>query len=281
TEQIYQNLVVGLDPKAKESIHLCDYPTVDEKMIDKQLEADMDAVLKVKTIGLAARNAANIKSRQPIGKMYVKAGEDVAKMSEEFQAVVKDELNVKEIVFTDDVREFTSYTFKPQLKTVGPKYGKQLKGIQEYLANVDGNAAMDTLKSEGAIKFDVNGTEVALAEEDLLITMAQKEGFVAEADGGVTVVMDTNLTEELIEEGFVNDVISKLQNLRKSSGFEVMDRISVALDGNDKIAEIVKKNVDAIATKVLADAVEYGKKYENGEEMNINGEKVTITVKKN
>ena len=281
TEQIYQNLVVSLDPNAKESIHLCDYPTVDEKMIDKKLEADMDAVLKVKTIGLAARNAANIKSRQPIGKMYVKAGEEVAKMSEEFQAVVKDELNVKEIIFSDDVREFTSYTFKPQLKTVGPKYGKQLKGIQEYLANVDGNAAMDTLKSEGALKFDVNGTEVSLAEEDLLIAMSQKEGFVAEADGGVTVVMDTNLSEELIEEGFVNEVISKLQNLRKSSGFEVMDRISVALDGNDKIAEIVKKNVDAIATKVLADAVEYGKKYDNGEEMNINGEKVTISVKKN
>ncbi len=276
-EQIYQNLVVSIDPSAKESIHLCDFPVVKQEWIDKDLEAAMDAVLKVKTIGLAARNAANIKSRQPIGKMYVKAP---FTMEDNFADVVKDELNVKEIIFTDDVREFTSYTFKPQLKTVGPKYGKQLKGIQEYLASVDGNAAMDTLKSEGALKFDVNGTEVALAEEDLLISIAQKEGFEASADGDVTVVMDTNLSEELIEEGFVNELISKFQNMRKDSGFEVMDRIRVYVSGNERIAAIMKKNEEAMATKLLADSIEYDKANAAAAEYTINGEKVTLGVEK-
>ena len=276
-EQIYQNLVVSIDPSAKESIHLCDFPVVKQEWIDKDLEAAMDAVLKVKTIGLAARNAANIKSRQPIGKMYVKAP---FTMEENFADVVKDELNVKEIIFTDDVREFTSYTFKPQLKTVGPKYGKQLKGIQEYLASVDGNAAMDTLKSEGALKFDVNGTEVALSEEDLLISIAQKEGFEASADGDVTVVMDTNLSEELIEEGFVNELISKFQNMRKDSGFEVMDRINVYVSGNERIAAIMKKNEEAMATKLLADSVNYDKANASAAEYTINGEKVTLGVEK-
>ena len=276
-EQIYQNLVVSIDPSAKESIHLCDFPTVKQEWIDKDLEAAMDAVLKVKTIGLAARNAANIKSRQPIGKMYVKAP---FTMEANFADVVKDELNVKDIIFTDDVREFTSYTFKPQLKTVGPKYGKQLKGIQEYLASVDGNAAMDTLKSEGALKFDVNGTEVALAEEDLLISIAQKEGFEASADGDVTVVMDTNLSDELIEEGFVNELISKFQNMRKDSGFEVMDRINVYVSGNERIEAIMKKNEEAMATKLLADSVNYDKANASAAEYTINGEKVTLGVEK-
>ena len=276
-EQIYQNLVVSIDPSAKESIHLCDFPAVKQEWIDKDLEAAMDAVLKVKTIGLAARNAANIKSRQPIGKMYVKAP---FTMEANFADVVKDELNVKDIIFTDDVREFTSYTFKPQLKTVGPKYGKQLKGIQEYLASVDGNAAMDTLKSEGALKFDVNGTEVALAEEDLLISIAQKEGFEASADGDVTVVMDTNLSDELIEEGFVNELISKFQNMRKDSGFEVMDRINVYVSGNERIEAIMKKNEEAMATKLLADSVNYDKANASAAEYTINGEKVTLGVEK-
>ncbi|MCR5119961.1 MAG: isoleucine--tRNA ligase [Lachnospiraceae bacterium] len=277
TEQIYQNLVVSVDASAKESIHLCDYPEVNQAFIDKKLEEQMDAVLKVKTIGLAARNAANIKSRQPIGKMYVKAP---FTMEDSYVAVVKDELNVKEVVFTDDVREFTSYTFKPQLKTVGPRYGKQLKGIQEYLANVDGNSAMDTLKSEGALKFEVNGSEVELKEEDLLISMAQKEGYATEADGDVTVIMDTNLTDELVEEGYVNEIISKLQNMRKDSGFEVMDRIVFSLTGNEKLAEVVKKNADSIATKVLANEILYNEDVPGAKEMNINGENVNIGVKK-
>ncbi|MCR4586263.1 MAG: isoleucine--tRNA ligase, partial [Lachnospiraceae bacterium] len=277
TEQIYQNLVMSVDPAAKESIHLCDYPEVNSAFIDKKLEEQMDAVLKVKTIGLAARNAANIKSRQPIGKMYVKAP---FTMEDSYVAVVKDELNVKEVVFTDDVREFTSYTFKPQLKTVGPKYGKQLKGIQEYLVNVDGNSAMDTLKSEGALKFEVNGAEIELKEEDLLISMAQKEGYATEADGDVTVIMDTNLSEELLEEGYVNEIISKLQNMRKDSGFEVMDRIVFSLTGNEKLAEVVKKNADSISTKVLADEILYNEDVPGAKEMNINGEMVNIGVKK-
>ncbi len=274
-EQIYRNLVVGLDASAKESVHLCDYPVVDETMVDKKLEEQMDAVLKVKGIGLAARNSANIKIRQPIGTMYVKAP---FTMEESYMAIVRDEVNVKEIRFTEDVRDFTTYTFKPQLKTVGPKYGKQLKGIQSYLASVDGNAAMDTLKSEGALKFTVGDTEVSLAEEDLLISMAQKEGFVAEADGDVTVVMDTNLSDALIEEGFVNEFTSKVQNMRKDSGFEVMDRITVSVSGNARIEDIVKKNETAIATKVLANAIEYGKDLEGAKETALNGEKVTIGV---
>ncbi|MBR3307214.1 MAG: isoleucine--tRNA ligase [Lachnospiraceae bacterium] len=277
TEQIYQNLVCGLDPSAKESIHLCDFPEVNKAWIDKELEAQMDAVLKVKTIGLAARNAANIKSRQPIGRMIVKAP---FTMEESYADIVKDELNVKEIVFSDDIREYSSYSFKPQLKTVGPKYGKQLKGIQEYLASVDGNAAMDTLKSEGALKFEVNGTEVSLAEEDLLIAIAQKEGYEAAADGDVTVVMDCNLTDELIEEGFVNELISKLQNMRKDSGFEVMDRIRVYVDGNDRIAGFFKNNEESMKTKLLADTVEYGKTCAASKENNINGETVMLGVEK-
>ena len=276
-EEIYQNLVRSVDPSAKESIHLCDFPVVDEKMVDKQLEADMEAVLKVVVLGRAARNASNIKNRQPIGTMYVKADN---KLSQFYTEIIEDELNVKEVKYADDVREFTSYTFKPQLKTVGPKYGKCLGGIQKYLASVDGNAAMDDLNANGSIKFDVDGTEVELTKDDLLITMAQKEGFASEADGGVTVVMDTNLSEELVEEGFAAEVISKIQTMRKDSGFEVMDHISVGITGNDKIAAIVKKNAESISTKVLADSIDDAT-YEIAKEWNVNGEKVTISVKKN
>jgi len=275
-EEIYLNLVKSIDPSAKESIHLCDYPVVNQDMIDKDLENNMEAVLKAVVLGRAARNNANIKNRQPIGTMFIKAP---FALDEFYSEIIEDELNVKEVKFTEDVRDFTSYTFKPQLKTVGPKYGKQLGGIQKYLGGVDGNAAMDELKEKGALVFDVNGCEVSLAEEDLLITMAQKEGYVAEADGDVTVVMDTNLTEELIEEGFVFEIISKIQTMRKDSGFEVMDHIAIAFSGNDKISDIVNRNKDAIAGKVLADTVESAV-YEISKEWNVNGEKVTISVKK-
>ena len=276
-EEIYQNLVRSVDPSAKESIHLCDFPVVDEKFIDKDLEANMEAVLKIVVLGRAARNASNIKNRQPIGRMYVKADN---KLDDFYRTIIEEELNVKAVEFKDDVRDFTSYTFKPQLKTVGPKYGKQLGGIQKYLAAVDGNEAMDQLNKEGALKFDVDGVTVELAKEDLLITMAQKEGFASEADGGVTVVLDTNLSEELIEEGFAAEVISKIQTMRKDSGFEVMDHIKVAVSGNDKIATIVKKNEPAIAGKVLADAIEEGTTYAINKEWNVNGEKVVISVEK-
>lgn len=276
-EEIYQNLVRSVDPSAKESIHLCDFPVVDEKFIDKDLEANMEAVLKIVVLGRAARNASNIKNRQPIGSMYVKADN---KLDDFYKTIIEEELNVKAVEFKDDVRDFTSYTFKPQLKTVGPKYGKQLGGIQKYLAAVDGNEAMDQLNADGALKFDVDGVAVELTKEDLLITMAQKEGFASEADGGVTVVLDTNLSEELIEEGFAAEVISKIQTMRKDSGFEVMDHIKVAVSGNDKIVAIVKKNEAAIAGKVLADVMEEGTTYTINKEWNVNGEKVVISVEK-
>ncbi len=276
TEDIYRNLVCSIDSNAPESVHLCDFPTVEEKWIDKQLEADMEAVLKTVVMGRACRNTANIKNRQPINTMFIKAPFTLGAF---YQEIIEEELNVKKVVFTDDVREFTTYTFKPQLKTVGPKYGKQLGGIREKLSTIDGNAAMDELKANGFIAFDVNGTEVKLAEEDLLIDIAQKEGYVTEADNTVTVVLDTNLTEELVEEGFVYEVISKIQTMRKDSGFEVMDHITVYISGNDRIAEVVKKNADAIAGKVLANSFQY----KNGglsKEWNVNGENVVIGVEK-
>ncbi len=276
TEDIYRNLVCSIDASAPESVHLCDFPTVDEKLIDKQLEADMEALLKTVVMGRACRNTANIKNRQPISTMFIKAPFTLGAF---YQEIIEDELNVKKVVFTEDVREFTTYTFKPQLKTVGPKYGKQLGGIKEKLSTIDGNAAMDELKANGVIVFDVNGTEVRLAEEDLLIDISQKEGYVTEADNTVTVVLDTNLTDELIEEGFVYEVISKIQTMRKESDFEVMDHINVYISGNERIADVVRKNADAIGEKVLANAISY----ENGgntKEWNVNGEKVVIGVER-
>ncbi len=277
SEQIYRNLVCSIDKNAPISVHLCDFPEVNEKMIDTELEKNMDAVLKTVVMGRACRNASAIKNRQPIANMFVKAD---FTLDEFYKEIIEDELNVKEVTFTDDVSELTTYNFKPQLKTVGPKYGKQLGGIKEYLANVDGNKAMAELKANGAIKFEVGGVEISLAEEDLLIEMTQKEGYVTEADNYVTVVLDTNLTEELLEEGCVNEIISKLQTMRKDSGFEVMDRIKVYVEGNDKIAEIVKKNEKAIADKVLANEVIYGSKNDAAKDWNINGEKVNLGVEK-
>ena len=277
TEDIYRNLVCQIDKNAPESVHLCDFPTTDEKLIDSQLEHDMDEVLRVVVMGRACRNTANIRNRQPIAQMFIKAPET---LSDFYIQIVTEELNVKKVIFTDDVREFTSYSFKPQLKTVGPKYGKQLGGIQKELASLDGNEAMDTLKVEGALKFDVNGTEVVLTEEDLLIEMTQKEGYVSEADQTVTVVLDTNLTEELIEEGNVAEVISKLQTMRKDAGFEVMDHIYVYVNGNDKLAELIQKNSTVIKGKVLAESITMDQADGYVKEWNINGENVVLGVKK-
>ena len=277
TEEIYQNLVRTNDKNAPESIHLCDFPVADEKMIDKQLEESMEEVLGIVVMGRAARNAANIKNRQPIGTMYVKAPHT---LSDYFKDIIEDELNVKEVVFKDDVSDLTSYSFKSQLRTVGPRYGKQLGGIKKYLEEVDGTAAMKQLKAEGALKFDVDGATVSLTEEDLLIDVAQKAGFVTEADNYVTVVLDTNLSPELIEEGFVYEVISKIQTMRKEADFEVMDHIRVAVNGNAKLAEIVTAHKAAISEKVLADEILIDTELSIQKEWNVNGEKVVIGVEK-
>ena len=277
TEEIYQNLVRSINTEAPESIHLCDFPAVNEAWIDKELEKNMDEVLKIVVMGRACRNSANIKNRQPIGNMYVKAPNV---LPEYFVEIIEDELNVKEVVFTDDVRDFTSYTFKPQLRTVGPKYGKQLGGIQKHLAALDGNAAMDELNADGALKFDVDGVAVELTKDDLLIDMAQKEGYVSQEDNRMTVVLDTNLTPELVEEGFVYEIISKIQTMRKESGFEVTDHIRVSINGNDKLSEIAQKNKEAISGKVLADELTSGMEYGVSKEWNINGENAVIAVER-
>ena len=277
TEEIYRNLVCSIDSSAPESIHLCDFPTVNEDYIDTKLEDSMEEVLKIVVMGRAARNAANIKNRQPIGNMYVKA----ANVLDDFYVdIIEDELNVKKVTFTDDVSDFASYSFKPQLRTVGPKYGKQLGGIQKTLASLDGSKAMEELKANGAITFEVDGVQVSLSEEDLLISTEKKDGFVTEADNYVTVVLDTNLTEELIEEGFVLEVISKIQTMRKDSNFEVMDHIKIAVTGNEKLGKIVMDNKDAIATKVLADEMTTEGAFAISKEWTVNGEKVTISLEK-
>ena len=278
TESIYQNLVRNVDKDAPISIHLCDYPEVDESMIDTELEKNMGEVLTIKTFGSAARNTANIKNRQPIANMYIKADTE---LSEFYTDIIKDELNIKNIEFKDDLSSFSTYTFKPQLKTVGPKYGKLLNGIREYLTNIeDGNAAYASLKSEGALKFEVNGEPVELAEEDLLIDVAESGDYVTFGDNNVTVVIDTKLTPELIEEGFVREIVSKIQSMRKEAGFEVTDRINFYLDKNEKLSEIVINNDDKIKSAVLADNIFIGKMAGFTKEWNINGEKVILGVSK-
>ena len=277
TEDIYRNLVCSIDLSAPESIHLCDFPKVDEKMIDKDLEKAMDEVLKIVVMGRACRNSANIKNRQPIGQMYVKAPEV---LSDFYVNIIADELNVKKVTFTDDVSNYTDYQFKPQLRTVGPKYGKYLKQIQAALAELDGNKAMAELKANGCLKLDSVSDEVVLLEEDLLITMTQAEGFVTEGDNYVTVVMDTKLTPELIEEGFVRELISKIQTMRKEAGFEVMDHIAVSYTADEKVTGIFEKYGDEIRSEVLADKITAGTLTGYEKEWSINGEKVTLAVEK-
>ena len=277
TEDIYQNLVRSIDKDAIESIHLCDYPVANEAHIDKELEKNMDAVLKIVVLGRACRNSANIKNRQPIGNMFVKAPFE---LSEFYTKIIEEELNLKKVTFTDDVRAYTSYNFKPQLKTVGPKYGKLLGGIKNHLNEIDGNTAMDELNEKGMLKFEVNGETVELLKEDLLIEMIQAEGFATEGDNEVTVVLDTNLTEELIEEGFVREIISKIQTMRKEAGFEVMDKIRVYEAGNEKITKIFDANKEQIKSEVLAVAINSGEVKGYSKEWNINGETVTLGVEK-
>ncbi|MCI9060037.1 MAG: isoleucine--tRNA ligase, partial [Lachnospiraceae bacterium] len=276
-EDIYRNLVCSVDSSAPESVHLCDFPRADASMSDPELEKNMDAALKIVVMGRACRNSANIKNRQPIGTMFIKAAGELPEL---FVNIIEEELNVKKAVFTEDVSSFTDYTFKPQLRTVGPKYGKVLGQIQKALAELDGSKAMAELKSKGSITLDSVNADVVLCEEDLLITMTQQEGYVTESDNEVTVVLDTNLTPELIAEGFVRELISKIQTMRKEAGFEVMDQIHVFWQAGDAIAEIFEKYGTQIQSEVLAvsifkDAV---KGYEK--EWNINGEKVVLGVEK-
>ncbi|MGN0400172.1 MAG: isoleucine--tRNA ligase [Blautia sp.] len=277
TEDIYQNLVRSIDKEALESVHLCDFPIANEAWIDSKLEEDMKDLLEIVVMGRACRNAANIKNRQPIGKMFVKSS---FTLSDFYKDIIIDELNVKEMAFTDDVRDFTSYSFKPQLRTVGPKYGKHLNAIKNALTELDGNQAMDEIKISGQLKLDINGEEIVLLESDLLIDTAQMEGYVSESDNDITVVLDTNLTPELIEEGYVREIISKVQTMRKEAGFEVMDKIRIYLSNNQVIEDIFRAHEEQIKSEVLADAVVYDKTEGYVKEWKINSENVTLGVEK-
>lgn len=273
-DQIYTNLVLNIDKSAKESIHLCDYPKADESLIDKELEQNMELVLDIVVLGRAARNTANIKNRQPIGNMYIKSENTLPQM---FVDIIADELNIKNVIFTNEVREFTTYKFKPQLKVLGPKYGKLVSKIGTKLNEFDGNILMDKFNL-GNVSFDIDGTEIVLSVDDVLIEATQKEGFIAETDNGITVVIDTNLTESLIEEGFVREIISKLQTMRKEAGFEVQDHIKVYYSGNQVIASVIDRNRDEIKSEVLGEQVEEGNADGYSKQWNINNEKVKFTV---
>ena len=277
TEEIYQNLVRSVDKDAIESIHLCDFPKVEEAWINKELEDDMEELLKIVVLGRAARNTANIKNRQPIGTMYIKADKE---MGQFYTDIIADELNVKEVKFANDVESFISYSFKPQLRTVGPKYGKLLNGIRTALAEISGTEAMNELRSTGLLTLDINGNKVELSEEDLLIETAQTEGYVTEADGDISVVLDTNLTPELIEEGFVREIVSKVQTMRKEAGFEVMDKIHIYAKDNDKILELMKNHKEEIMSEVLAEDMTLGTTDGYVKEWNINKEPVVLGVAK-
>ena len=277
TEDIYRNLVCSIDANAPESVHLCDFPEVKEDWIDSKLEEDMEEVLEAVVLGRACRNTANIKNRQPIGKMYVKADKE---LSDFYMDIIRDELNVKEAEFTGDVSKLTTYSFKPQLKTLGRRFGKNINAVREILASLDGQAAMAELNEKGNLTITVDGNEEALEKDDLLIEAAQMEGYISDSDHGITVVLDTNLTPELLEEGFVREVISKVQTMRKDAGFEVMDHIRVSMQDNDKVKEIVQKNEAQIKSEVMADAITYDKAAGFTKEWSINGEKVTLGVEK-
>ena len=277
TEDIYRNLVLSLDKTAPESVHLCDFPVCKEEWIDTKLEEDMKEVLNIVVLGRACRNTANIKNRQPIGKMYVKGGEE---LSEFYKEIIEDELNVKNVVFTEDVRDFTAYSFKPQLKTLGRRFGKEINAFKEFLATIDGSAAMDEINEKGTLTVHFNGQDEVLEKDDLLIESAQKDGYVSDSDYGITVVLETTLSDELIEEGYVYEMISKIQTMRKDADFEVMDHITISMSGNEKLQAIMQKNEVQVKEKVLADTISYEQTPDGAKEWNINGEKVLLAVEK-
>lgn len=278
TEEIYQNLVRTNDKTAPESIHLCDFPVVQTEWIDKKLEDDMEEVVKIVVLGRACRNAANIKNRQPIRTMFVKLGK--APLSDFYTEIIEDELNVKSVQYTEDVREFTSYSFKPQLRTLGKRFGKQINALKELLAGLNGNQAMDELNEKGTLSIVLDGKEEKIEKGDLLIEAAQMEGYVSDSDNGITVVLDTNLTPELIEEGYVRELISKIQTMRKEAGFEVIDHIKVFQNENQKLAEILGKHTEEISKAVLADEIVIGQVPAISKEWDINGEKTVLGVEK-
>lgn len=278
TEEIYQNLVRTNDKTAPESIHLCDFPVVQTEWIDKKLEDDMEEVVKIVVLGRACRNAANIKNRQPIRTMFVKLGK--APLSDFYTEIIEDELNVKSVQYTEDVREFTSYSFKPQLRTLGKRFGKQINALKELLAGLNGNQAMDELNEKGTLSIVLDGKEEKIEKEDLLIEAAQMEGYVSDSDNGITVVLDTNLTPELIEEGYVRELISKIQTMRKEAGFEVIDHIKVFQNENQKLADILGKHTEEISKAVLADEIVIGQVPAISKEWDINGEKTVLGVEK-
>ena len=277
SEEIYQNLVVNNVPGAPESVHLCDFPTADESAIDADMEAQMDALVEVVQLGRACRNLANIKTRQTAAKLYVKG----ASFSESYQALCEDELNVKEVVFTESAREFTTYQLKPQMRTLGPKYGKLLGKIGQHLQTMDGNDVVDAFERGETVSFDIDGTTVTLSKDDVLTSPMQKSGFVAQEDKGVTVVLDTNLTPELIAEGYVREVVSKVQTMRKDADFEVTDRIALSYQTSERLSAVIEKGKEDLMRAVLALSVE-NRPADDGEivrEQNINGEKATLGIK--
>ena len=276
TDEIYMNLVCSVDSEAPKSVHLCDFPSYDEGLIDKELESKMEEAIKIVVLGRAARNNANIKNRQPIGKMYVKAAD---KLDEMLTDVIKDELNIKNVEFCDDVSAFTSYSFKPQLKTLGRRFGKNINLVKEILASIDGNAAMAELNASGKLTIEVNGVAEELEKEDLLIESAQTDGYEANSDGGVTVVIETTLSKELIDEGMLREIISKVQTMRKDAGFEVMDHIALGISGNDKLKALAEENAEYVKGEVLANSID-GEEKSNAKQWNINGESVTLSVER-
>ncbi len=277
TEDIYQNLVREIDSNAVESIHLCDFPVADEKYIDTELESSMAEVVDIVVLGRACRNTSGLKSRQPLNAIYVKAS---GELKEFYKDIIKTELNIKNVEFTDDVSGFASYSFKPQLKTLGRRFGKDINTVREILANIDGAKAMAELTANGTVTIEVNGAAEALTEEDLLIEAVKSDDYVTDTDGRITVVLETKLTDALIEEGFVRELVSKLQNMRKDAGFEVMDHITVYVSGNEKIADIFTRNGEYIKSQVLADTVKLGEDCAASTEMNINGEAVKLGVER-
>ncbi len=270
-EAIYRNLVCNVDKSAPESVHLCTFPEVNESLIDKELERNMDEVVQIVVLGRAARNGSNMKNRQPLNTMFVQCEKEV---DGDFIEIIRDELNVKSVDFIEDASQLVSYIFKPQLRTVGPKFGKQLGEIKEALNNLD-SSAKAALDADGKLTLSLPSGEVELLTEDILLETTQKEGVFTVSDRGVTVALDTILTPELVEEGFVKELISKIQTMRKDSDFNVMDRINVTIGGNEKVLNIAKKNEASISTVVLSDSITQG---EGGKEWDINGEKVSISV---